>query len=111
MKNSAKLYFPLFNNSGESMDNLRTFTIKDITMYFGGMTAYRADGYYTMSDGTVKFDNIEVMEVYFDKDVFTKGSYPIDYLKALAGVVCKDAKQECVLLVVDNESMFIESED
>ena len=107
MKNSAKIYFPLFDNDGNDMDALKQFVIKDSIMYFGGLTTYSASGYYMMNDGIVKADKIEILEYYFDSMIYHAGSYPIDYLKGLAQVICNDAKQECVLLVIDNESFFI----
>ena len=91
-----ELYYP---NSAIKR-HLKDNTISLFVSLFGGCTVSECTGYYLNDAGSIDYDNISIIYSYSSIKHLAK-------IQNHAKMLCEELKQECILLVIDNETYFI----
>ena len=101
-----KLYLPMQDNDGDDLMYQHSLFIGDIAEHkdrITGFTRYEAEGFWF--DGCVAFkDNIKIYEFHVSN---RNVGYVYALLKNHAINLCRDMKQECIYLQLNNETELV----
>ena len=100
-----KVYLPLEDNDGKSLDNWHTRFIQSMTepTSITGFTVTDAKGYWF--DGDVQYvDNQRIYEFHLSAEQSVDAE---DWLRFRARMMCKMMEQECIYMTIDNQQHFI----
>lgn len=103
-----KVYLPLEDNNGKSLDNWHTRFIQSIAPEpcITGFTVTDAKGYWF--DNDVQYvDNQRIYEFHLSAEQEVDAE---DWLRFRARMMCKMMEQECIYMTIDNEQHFIKED-
>ena len=105
----VKVYLMQYDNKENSLKALNNNYIKEFCSKFGGCTAYNAQGFYVGKGGKLYKDKDLVCEIFVDtKKIFSDNKKAMfSYFKNVAERYKREAKQECVSIVVDGQAFII----
>lgn len=87
----------------EMVNNVST----QITDKYGGCAYYFTNGMYKEDSGNTVVEHVTKIDVWFDTNL-TKDWL---FFKGLAEFVCREMRQECVLLEYDNVAYFVDGKE
>lgn len=91
----ARIILPERDNNNESLAWQHQALMDQLTANFGGYTATKGHGGWQHPGGALQRENVWVYDIAMERQDVLK-------LRAIAQIVAKDARQDCVMIVTPN---------
>lgn len=101
-----KLYLPMQDNNGDDLmyqHSLFIDKVKDKSHTITGFTRFEAEGFWFDNDMVYK-DNIKIYEFHVSSYHL---QYVYDFLRSEAVTLCRNMKQECIYLQLNNDTELV----